>query len=469
MPSKKQKAAGWILPNPIEGYPLICYCVPIPDVPEYRSAFLGQMAALGKWWNWEKSYTVGDRRATTAAALFRGLYEEITVSGCSSFDIRQNPENDCEIQKSLDGGETWETAWFLDNCAPPTYTYRYNLDTGILERSPDMGTTWEDDTQHDGRFISPFATLPDIGDTRCKAAQNVVTFLTECIEEFDSAIETGASAIVLMGIITAIIAAILSAGTSVPISIALIGAILYLTSEQFDNLFDTEFWDDMLCFIYCNTQDNGTFSYANWTTLSDEVETEFPTQAGTIIKLLFWLMGTSGLNNAGASGAADGLGCAECDCGEGWTYVWTNSSTPIEFGTVLTGSFDAPNKYYEANKSTGWNVATSTANVVLEITPPLATNITRLIMTVQNQVAQPANQREQYIMVYPDGGAEFKVKQYLNANSGTWVIDSGGMNQFLTKWRFVSSVKIANVAAENNNFTHLTRLEIHGTGVNPFE
>lgn len=85
MPSDAQKKRGWILPNSIEGHPLICVTMLIPDVLEYRAAFRGAVQELGKWWNWERSGEPNDRRATQAAAYWRRLiYDHYKIGDCSN-------------------------------------------------------------------------------------------------------------------------------------------------------------------------------------------------------------------------------------------------------------------------------------------------------------------------------------------------------------------------------------------------
>ena len=64
---------GYLLPEgDIDGYPLICVTMKIPDTPEYRRDFIGHMWLLGKWWSWQHG-TRGDTRATRAAEYWRGL------------------------------------------------------------------------------------------------------------------------------------------------------------------------------------------------------------------------------------------------------------------------------------------------------------------------------------------------------------------------------------------------------------
>lgn len=58
-------------------------CGYIPDVSEFRAAFLGAITSLGQWWNWEKSYIPGDRRATRSAQVWRNALETFRIGeGC---------------------------------------------------------------------------------------------------------------------------------------------------------------------------------------------------------------------------------------------------------------------------------------------------------------------------------------------------------------------------------------------------
>lgn len=75
MTSKRQKKKGYLLPDPIDGYELICVQLRIPNAPEYKRAFVGAVTELTKWWNWEKSYEKLDKRAARAAKYWRDVLD----------------------------------------------------------------------------------------------------------------------------------------------------------------------------------------------------------------------------------------------------------------------------------------------------------------------------------------------------------------------------------------------------------
>jgi hypothetical protein len=101
MTSKAQKNAGYLLPEQITGHDLICVQLYIPNVPQYRAAFLGQLHELGKWWIWEKSYSGDDKRASEAAQYWRGLIYQTLEIGAACSEL---PEGNGCVDYPLSSG-----------------------------------------------------------------------------------------------------------------------------------------------------------------------------------------------------------------------------------------------------------------------------------------------------------------------------------------------------------------------------
>ncbi|KKK71109.1 hypothetical protein LCGC14_2917240, partial [marine sediment metagenome] len=122
MTSKRQKQAGWLLPETVETEETISVCVTFPYTPEYRDAFFGAISMLTKWYNWEKSYQPGDERAKDAAQLWRDVMTHTTLDNCEGGSdmatiFRENPLDVCEVQYSTDEGLNWFTMFRKDNCS----------------------------------------------------------------------------------------------------------------------------------------------------------------------------------------------------------------------------------------------------------------------------------------------------------------------------------------------------------------
>lgn len=88
MTSDAQKNAGYLLPEQLTDHELLCVDLLIPDVDQYRAAFLGAIYTLADWWNWEKTYQPGDTRASQAAFYWRGLLNDHL---CISYGKHYNP------------------------------------------------------------------------------------------------------------------------------------------------------------------------------------------------------------------------------------------------------------------------------------------------------------------------------------------------------------------------------------------
>lgn len=84
MASEAQQNKGYILPTPITGWDLICVRLKIPDAPEYRAAFRGQLKGLTEWWNWEK----GDTKGSEAATYWRQIiHEHLVIQDCDELEL----------------------------------------------------------------------------------------------------------------------------------------------------------------------------------------------------------------------------------------------------------------------------------------------------------------------------------------------------------------------------------------------
>lgn len=91
MSSERQRKRGFILPDPVTGYDLLCVSLRIPNDPDYIAAFKGHLHELGKWWMWEKSMVSGDTRATDAALYWRTLLEEyLCMSDCEGNNVARD-------------------------------------------------------------------------------------------------------------------------------------------------------------------------------------------------------------------------------------------------------------------------------------------------------------------------------------------------------------------------------------------
>jgi len=117
------------LPNDWTPEGLICAVVPVPADPQYSSILVGLIDML-RWsalFERDPTRTGAATVARTWAAALNAM--PITFDDCEDlmarFQLRQNPENACQLQQSLDDGETW---FLFTNCinlssVPPKSRY----------------------------------------------------------------------------------------------------------------------------------------------------------------------------------------------------------------------------------------------------------------------------------------------------------------------------------------------------------
>lgn len=106
MADRRDKTTGLPLPSPVDPGSTICVTLQIPDAPEYRQAFRGFVADLGKFWTWQHTVGQDDSPAREAAELWRTAANTITYSeDCegtmSCYDVANCIETNPATQAAL--------------------------------------------------------------------------------------------------------------------------------------------------------------------------------------------------------------------------------------------------------------------------------------------------------------------------------------------------------------------------------
>lgn len=342
MTSKKQKEHGWLIPDPIKEYPTICAVVRLPNHPLYRQAFLGAIQELGKWYNWEKSYTPGDTRATETAAYMREFLLETCMTAVCPIDLRQNPLNPCEIQKTYDG-ETWETAWFNDLCQVP-------IDPGIMQML-NLLQQQQLEALYNGTpsSVNPnapddsFANNPTRRTALCIALKAWVGSVVHAYMQ-RAGIALGLSGLVI-GLLGFFGPFGIAAGLVLGGSLGLISLIGFNAAQ------DETAIDDIVCCMYEALTgqpishaefelalDNCNFTPGdNNAILRDIVAAELPSE-GNYVAFLNVLGDSFLLSQAGVACEVN------CDC-PGWDYVWASEPNIGDWVAATLTEFPAGNQF----------------------------------------------------------------------------------------------------------------------------
>lgn len=330
---KRKNDPGYLLPEVIEPENC-CICIPIPNDFNHKMAFLGQLDELGYWWNWERD---PDKKGREAAAVWRKIVEcireEMDMSGCGCGDDK------------------------------PTNT-RINPETGLYEVSYDGGITWEPDPGSDPR--SSGTTFPPVpvapgDDGKCQAANSVVGWSQAIQAEELQGLENNQT---VAEFITALIAALAAVGiffAFVPSAIAALLAFVVntfarLIPADFESQFTESTWDSLLCIIYCNISEDGSFTEAQWQTVKTKCIEDIGGYAGYWLHDHINLIGTVGLTNAARSSYAGTRDCDACECSETWCY---------EFNfTADDGDWDVINGAWSG---AGWSGTSAGSGVAVNI------------------------------------------------------------------------------------------------------
>lgn len=320
MPSKRQKKAGFLLPDPVLGYPLLDVCLKIPNAPEYRQAFLGHLNKLGLWAIWEKSYLPGDTRARDAAELWRETLNQYLDMGCDDM-------NCC--------------------CDDPPAQFRYN-DAGVYQRSTDGGLNWVDAPEYDYRNISTIFPPPSalgISNTKCQAADGAVVILNEDVLQ---GLDNGASVQALLEFVAAVLILFLSAGTLATVSIALFSmaaAIVGFGVSSTKAAFTSTVLDQLRCTLYCNMATDDSIDAAGIARVLTDINNNYTGIVKTSLYSLISAAGAVGITNMMRSNR--GSASADCSgCCPACVDLWS-----IYNGTENYGNIETPrgSNYFIAN------------------------------------------------------------------------------------------------------------------------
>jgi len=310
----KANQPGYLLPEVPQPDENICICVPVPKDWRHIQAFLGQIMQLGYWYSWERDSA---HTGKLAAEVWREIYE------CISDEVNCAMTTGCGC-----GGDR-----------QPTRT-RINPETGAYEVSYDDGATWEADPGADPRE-SGLRWPPNPGDPgdekKCAAANSIIGFLEETQQGELAQLEASADIADMVAALIGVAAAIGLAFGAVPGAILGLFALVvnqfgHMIAGDFESQFSETTWDDLLCILYCQMDEDGGFNNAGWIQIKADVKS-WGTYAGFWLENHINLFGVVGLTNAGR---ANYPGSRECDCPcndcsslENWDVI---------FGTILEQS-----------------------------------------------------------------------------------------------------------------------------------
>lgn len=493
MPSKTQRKRGWLLPEQITEHELICFQMQIPDNDEYRQAFIGHLYQLGKWWNWEKG-GLEDRRATEAAAYWRELLHNMTFDceGGIMFRLRDDPDTDCFVQQSFDGGETWSHA-FDKSC--------YSSLDGLIWQSNTDQILRETRETYDGTPESILTDFPSEWDEETPYATEVICYAISRLVSAGFAVadaiakgeleETSDQAALGAGVL-GIIAAILAVPTLGGSLAAYAGAVGFaaivggVAGNAIKALGDDPRWRDademeiLQCCAYENLkalEENPTQQQLIDAFECGQVEDSFQWLAAQFLKetvlqvdgYLSYLMDVNTLYQIREDIALP------CPC-EGWCYTFDFTATDGDFSVGGQGLQQG----YGMHDTSGWRetifLSSTLSRTGAQISRafPMQGNVTEVHMTYSMERGDFNNPGSPYGMRLRLNNTN--VSNQINSAPGAWAQE--GEDITLT-WLSPAGVQcdaivlVLNAGSRQSATTpggncQITRLVLRGNGANPF-
>lgn len=311
-----------------------------PDVDKdvtvcFNSAWLpyvtGALSQLTLPTTWDTDDDTERLEQIQRATLLIAMFTTPCGGELEVFDVRQNEEEPCSLEKSTDEGETWVSFADLQLCPP-----RIRTSKGKLQWFD--GTSWVDvpggaDERYDGES-EPQWTDPPVGeDGACLAAENIVASYVTMLTQT----KAGVDAVATISGIVDIVAGYIGTQTLFPpalfilnISLA-VGALAVLGSEAIEDLIDSPNVDVLKCIIKCHASSDGAFTAAEFDDIKDDIDDQISDPEKLIMTEWINSYGPVGLTRiAAANGIEDG-DCGTCDCNI-VTFTYDTGSGPANAG-----------------------------------------------------------------------------------------------------------------------------------------
>jgi hypothetical protein len=253
----------------------------------------------------------------------------------------------------------------MSGCCPDNdKIYRYTSE-GIYESSDDDGITWVPDADNDPRreWVSAPPLPGEDGDSKkCAAADNVRDQFNVWADELIELLEAGTLITAIAAAVVAFIASVVFAsgvGAAWGVLLFSFAAALFAEgSEGFDDAMTLTVYEQFRCILYCNIQEDGSFTEANIVAILQEITDTFDGIVEAFFYSIVSTMRSVGMSNTGTLGDATSTDCTECGCEELCaTWEIANVGSAEASGAYL-GTFDGYRRYESTLASSNTQVLT---------------------------------------------------------------------------------------------------------------
>jgi hypothetical protein len=220
------------------------------------------------------------------------------------------------IHKILDVGRPTMGCGCGSNGLPSRYS-----DDGVFQVSYDGGATWTDAPQFDPRnnvTLNPPLEGADGDDKKCKGAANIKRHMENQADKFiaDGSAWGNVSDLISIAIAILIFVGIVGTGGALtPLLLALCGSLMAVGVTAFEAAMTPTVYATFQCIIYCNMQNDASFTDAQVTTIVNEIYGQLDGVAAEYLARTVEAMGASGLTNMARTASGEAADCSGCGCG----------------------------------------------------------------------------------------------------------------------------------------------------------
>lgn len=245
----------------------------------------------------------------------------------------------------------------MTECCTEVFTiWRQNPTTGQQEVSQDNGQTWKPKPNQLSTTIPmlPPPVPAGVSASKCDAATNGKQHLEDWIAKVSDSFTTYGTffewAAAVVGALAAIVLSLLGLAPLAVGELEAIGAVIAALKAAWElgkTVWD-EFWtsderDKILCALYCNIGDDGSFTEAQYQNMLTQLYNQLGNNVESRMMIgMLQSIGVQGVNNLCGYGASADADCSACGCGcddQTWS-IWSGA------GSSLTEGDDSNGHYY---------------------------------------------------------------------------------------------------------------------------
>lgn len=456
----RRRTRAWLTPSASESG-LIGRSLLIPL--EYLPAVGGALAALTEPANWERYGDITPEQAAERMAAMLYSWSGEIPSGDAMFNLRIAPTDQCLVQRTDDGGLTWQDFFRLDECAltrivrnPQTRELGYSRPSTptTFYRFPDG--PW-------GQSMAPWQpTLPPgSGDAdKCLAAWRALDVLRELYNQTWRPFSLGIPTTVLELAMSAI-----DLLENLPIPVNILDDMLETGMAEYAAAWDENhaaFWaaygEELACELMCNASDStGTIRF-NHTSFVGKLQALGTAGQGVAkgLVILLRFLDADALNIAGTVNTRQTADCADCNCPETWCYEF-------DFTTGQQG--------FAVNENNGWWAGQYVAGQGFGQARTRNENkcAAAIVRTFSPAISGVRAIEMDYFRTTPASASENLEIHALGQRKG---FNDSPAGEGTVRWSFDNLVNVASLGGINETefactTAYIRRIRLYGEGTNP--